>query len=114
MKPEVKNGNVAQILITLTLVGILVCLLGLYIYYGMNQARVSAPVAEVTVPEAAPVDIEDARRQEIIEALKNQPIATSSIDRRVIINSLKQDPVETNTEETEKKRQEIVNALQNN
>ena len=112
MKPEVKKINAAQILITLTLVGLLISLLGLYIYYGMYQARQVAPVAEVVTPVA--LDPDDARRQEIIAALQNKSEATVGLDTRVIVNGLKQDPAEAETAESEKKRAAIIDALHQN
>ncbi len=112
MKPEVKKINVTQMLITLALVGILGCLLGLYIYYGMNQARQTTPVAEVPVPVV--MDPNESRRQEIIAALKNQPAPADSFENRVIINSLKQNQTTNDSEATQLKQQEIIKALQQN
>ena len=110
MKPEVKKINAAQILITVTLIGILMSLLGLYIYYGMYQARQVAQVEQLPTPEV--IDPYEAERKEIIEALRNEPIITNESEKRVIINSLKQNPIEGNSEEREKERAEIINALQ--
>ena len=113
MKPEVKKINAAQILITVTLIGILMSLLGLYIYYGMYQARQTVQIEEVVVP-AAELDPDEARRKEIIEALNNQPSTVNELEKRVIINSLKQSPVEVDSKESENERTEIINALQQN
>lgn len=114
MKPEVKTTNVAQVLITFALLGILVSILALYIYYGMYQARQITPVVEIT-PEAMPViTIEDSRQKELIEALSRQPIEADPEQTRKIINSLSQNPVEPDSVETEQKRAEIIKALQQN
>ena len=117
MKPEIRVTNHAQILITLALLGILVSILALYIYYGMYQARQIQPVAEVSVPAVAETDpnaFDDTRRKEIIEALSKQPIEVDPEQTQEIINSLSQNPVEPVTAETERKRAEIIKALQQN
>lgn len=117
MKPEVRGTNHAQILITIALLGILLSILALYIYYGMYQARQIQPVAEVPVPEvveANPNAFDDARQKEIIEALSKQPIEADAAETQAIIDSLTQNPVEPDSAETERKRAEIIKALQQN
>ncbi|MES2966458.1 MAG: hypothetical protein V4668_01570 [Patescibacteria group bacterium] len=114
MKPEIKRTNLTQIVITIALLGILVAILALYIYYGMYQARQIATVPEVVPEPAVATSEEEARRNEIIEALNNQPIPLEEDQQREIINSLQQDPVEADTAESEQKRAEIIKALQQN
>lgn len=113
MKPEVKNINVAQVLITIALLVVLFSLLSLYIYYGMYQARqVAVPVVEEPTPVA--VDSDEARRQEIINALEKESVPPDDANRRVIIKSLEQESVEVSTPEDEARRAEIIKALEQN
>lgn len=114
MKPEIKRTNLAQVVITIALLGILGAILGLYIYYGMYQARQIAPVTEVMPEPSVATSEEEARRNEIIEALNKQPIPLQEDQQQEIINSLQNEPIQADTAESEQKRAEIIRALQQN
>jgi hypothetical protein len=82
--------NHLQLIISLGLVGVLVCILGGYIYLGMWSAK-QTPVVVEDVPVIEPTTSEESdRTEEILNALEQATSTTPTEDQDAIINALEQ------------------------
>jgi hypothetical protein len=120
MEPVIteKNSHL-QIIITLGLIGLLIAIVGGYIYYGMLQAKQEQMLVETPIaPEQSvqdPVNFSQAERQMILDDLaKEIPVDTeqlSETDRTQILEELKTPLAEKETPLTEAEKRAILESL---
>lgn len=111
--PQNKNIKLAQYLTTLVLALILIAMVAGYIYYGMYAARQIETAVEPEVPTTMP-GMDEAKRQEIVNALGQEAETISDEKKDAIIDSLTTKSNQQLSPEAEAKRQETINALQQN
>lgn len=99
-----------QYLIIGLLITLLIALVGVYIYYGM-QLAITDPIAEAPADALVPKETND-EKQAIIDALQQPaPDTKTPEERKIIIDDLQQ-PVSDSL--TPEERQAILDALQKN
>lgn len=116
MNPNPQNRNIKalQLVTTIVLVLILGAMVAGYIYYGMYAARNIEIIVETENPTLTP-GMDEAKRQEIITALGQEANTLSDEKKDEIIDSLTAEQQNQQlSPEAEAKRQETINALQQN
>ncbi|MBY0538507.1 hypothetical protein K2P47_03885 [Patescibacteria group bacterium] len=111
---QTKNIKLMQYLTTLLLVLILIAMIAGYIYYGMYTARQNAVEVESMPITTDTTDTDDAKRAEIINALSQEAPTISDERKNDIVESLTTQSDEQFSPEAQQKRQEIIEALQQN
>lgn len=121
MEPVIteKNSHL-QLIITLGLIGLLLAVVGGYIYYGMQQAKQEQVVVEIPVaPEEPasqdPMNLTAEERQAILDELsKESPEGTTPLteaERAQVLENLKTPVAEKTTPLTEAEKADILESL---